>query len=235
MLFFLKTQMLFWSVFFSLLIPLFFIYRFWFFLRDPKRKIPIGANVVAPADGMIIYINEIKNGQVPFSVKKGEKIFLKELMDDYAINYNLVIGIFMTPFSVHHNRFPFSGAITKNVYRNTNQNKSMLMGFLNLIFNLKPLTQGAFYILENERNTISIKGKNIEGAIVQIADKWVNKIKNKNFKVGDKVEKGEKLGLIRMGSQCDLFLNIKGKYKILVKERDYIKAGTSILIELENS
>jgi hypothetical protein len=35
-----------------------------------------------------------------------------------------------------------------------------------------------------------------------------------------------------MGSQCDLFLKIKGNFDIKVKERDYVRAGKDILIEL---
>jgi len=230
---FFKIFSSFWILFFFSIIPLFFIYRYWYFLRDPRRKIPKGNNIVAPADGYIIYIKEIKNKEVPISIKNGEKIYLKELMDDSQTNYNLVIGIFMTPFSVHQNRIPFSGKIIKNHYRQTNNNKSMNIGFLNLFFKLKPFTKGANYILDNERNTLVLKNDKIEGAVVQIADKWVRHIKNGNLKIGDDIEKGYKFGMIRMGSQCDLFLNIKSNYKIVVKERDYVKAGSDILIELE--
>lgn len=230
---FLFAQGIFWLSFFVLLIPLFFIYRFWFFFRNPKRKIPAGNNIVSPADGFINYIKEIKNDEVPISVKKGQTIKLNELIGTDKIKYNLVIGIFMTPFSVHHNRIPFDGIVTKNYYKTPGNNKSMLKAFLNLIYNIKPYTDGANYILDNERSTIKIKNELIEGAVVQIADKWVHKIVNKPLKIGDKVNKGELFGLIRMGSQCDLFLNIKKRYRIVVKEREYVKGGSSILLELE--
>ena len=114
---FFKIQTVFWFTYLISLIPLFFLYRFWFFLRDPKRVVPDGNNIVSPADGLIIYIREIKNNnEVPISIKKGKKIFLNELMDDSENKYNLVIGIFMTPFSVHYNRVPFSGKVIKNFY-----------------------------------------------------------------------------------------------------------------------
>lgn len=231
---FFKIQTVFWFTYLISLIPLFFLYRFWFFLRDPKRVVPDGNNIVSPADGLIIYIREIKNNnEVPISIKKGKKIFLNELMDDSENKYNLVIGIFMTPFSVHYNRVPFSGKVIKNFYRKTDKNKTMLKAFLNLVFNLKPLTENSEYILKNERNTIVIKGREIDGAVVQIASTWIDNIKNKPIKMGDNVSKGYKFGLIRMGSQCDLYLNIKRNYKILVKEREYVKAGSSILVEIE--
>lgn len=225
----------FWILLFFSLIPLFFIYRFWFFLRNPKRRIPSGNNIVAPADGYVLYIKEIHDDkEVPVSVKKGQKIYLHELMDDHDTDYTLVIGIFMTPFSVHHNRIPFNGKIVKNHYRNTAANKTMLGTFMNLIFNLRPFTDDAEYLTENERNTLVIKNDIIDGAVVQIATKWVDLIKNDVVTPGEQVVKGDRFGMIRMGSQCDLFLNIKKGYKVVVSERQYVKAGSSILIELDD-
>jgi phosphatidylserine decarboxylase len=231
---FFKIQTILWLGYLVSLIPLFFIYRFWFFLRDPKRNIPQGNNIVAPADGVVIYIKEIiNNKEVPITIKKGKKIFINELMDDSENKYNLVIGIFMTPFSVHYNRIPFTGKVIKNFHRSTKGNKTMLKAFLNLIFNIKPFTENSDYILENERNTISLRAEKIDGAVVQIASTWIDNIKNLPIKIGQYVDKGYKFGMIRMGSQCDLYLNIKSNFKILVKERSYVKAGSSVLIEVE--
>lgn len=213
------------------IIPFFILYRFWFFLRNPGRRIPEGNVIVAPADGWINYIKEIKDNEVPLSVKKGRKIVIEELMDDPQTGYTLVIGIYMTPLSVHYNRIPFSGTVKKVVYRGGKENMSMLRALLNLLFRLTPYAEGLFYLLENERNTTVIEGDGIKGAVVQIADKWVRQIVS-DCKPGDSVEKGETFGLIRMGSQCDLFLKIDGKHRILVKERDYVRAGSSALIDL---
>ena len=65
--------LIFWIFFILLLVPFFFIYRFWFFFRDPKRKIPSGNNIVSPADGKVLYIKTIKNNNVPLSIKKGRR------------------------------------------------------------------------------------------------------------------------------------------------------------------
>jgi len=232
LIYFLKAQFYFWIIFLISLLPLFIIYRFWFFLRNPKRQIPQGNNIVSPADGYVLYVKRIKKKEVPISVKKEKKIILSELMDDPKAGYDLVIGVFMTPFSVHYNRIPFSANIVKNHYRKCVKNKSMLITLLNIIFNIKPLTDKAEYLTENERNTLVLKNKNIQGAVVQIASTWIDNIKNKKIKAGQKVNKGDIFGMIRMGSQCDFYLKIKGKYKILVKEKDYVKAGSSALIEL---
>jgi len=228
--YFIITQICFWALLILSSVVFFFFYRFYFFFRDPKRQAPVGNNIVSPADGFIVYIKEIKNGEIPFSVKKNNKIILEELLDKQR-DYNLLIGIFMTPLSVHYNRFPFSGKITEMIYKKTGINKIMTRGYLNIIFNLKPYTEGAEYISENERSITILENNDISCAIVQIADKWVNRIEN-YCKAGDNVIKGGKLGIIKMGSQCDIFLKIKNDYKIKVKERDYVKAGSSELIEI---
>jgi phosphatidylserine decarboxylase len=230
--YFLIGELSFWSLFLISAILFFFFYRYYYFLRNPERKIPGGNNLVSPADGYVLYIKELNGNEIPFSVKKGNKIELKELLETEK-EYNLLIGIFMTPLSVHYNRFPFSGQVKNIYYKDAPSNKMMMQAFLNVFFDLKPYTEGADYILENERNITILENDKIDCAIIQIADKWVRKIDNK-CSIGDNVIKGDRLGMIRMGSQCDLFLKIKGNYKLKVKERDYVKAGSSVLIELED-
>ena len=58
-----------------IIIPLVFIFiwiywRYYYFFRDPERKIPKGNNIVSPADGRIEYVKKIKKNIVPISVKK---------------------------------------------------------------------------------------------------------------------------------------------------------------------
>jgi phosphatidylserine decarboxylase len=230
--YFLISEAIFWLIVLIFAVFFVFFYRYYFFLRDPKRKIPEGNNMVSPADGYILYIKELNGEEIPFSVKKGQKIVLKELLETKK-EYNLLIGIFMTPLSVHYNRFPFAGKVTDIYYKEKPSNRGMTQAFLNVFFDMKPYTEGADYILENERNVTLLENDNIECAIVQIADKWVRKIEN-TCKIGDEVQKGEKLGVIKMGSQCDIFLKIKGNYKLSIKERDYVRAGSSVIIEFEN-
>jgi phosphatidylserine decarboxylase len=213
----------------AVLVLLFALYRFWFFFRNPERRIPEGNVVVAPADGWVTYVREIDDGQAPFSVKKGQRIELGELMDDPGGGYTLVIGIYMTPWSVHHNRIPFPGTVEKKVYRESRRNVSMLRALLNLVFRLEPYSEGLEYLVENERCTTVIRGPGLQGAVIQIADKWIRKIVNR-CREGDRVARGETFGMIRMGSQCDLFLRIDGPYEITVRERDYVRAGSSILV-----
>ena len=43
-------------------------------VKDPPRQIPPGNNIVSPADGMVLYIKQIKDGIIPEVVKKDVKI-----------------------------------------------------------------------------------------------------------------------------------------------------------------
>ena len=64
-----------------------------YFFRDPDRKSPAGENlVIAPADGKVIAIQEVR-------------------VDEFLKSDAVQISIFMSPLNVHVNRFPISGTI----------------------------------------------------------------------------------------------------------------------------
>jgi phosphatidylserine decarboxylase len=213
------------------LVPLFALYRFWFFFRNPRRDIPEGDLVVSPADGRVLYVSMLEGEQAPFSIKKGKTIVLDELMDDPGGGYTLVIGIYMTPWSVHLNRIPFTGVVRKTAWRKGRGNLSMLRALLNLIFDVKPLTEGLDYLLGNERRTTVIEGERVRGAVVQIADRWIRRIVA-DCREGDRVTRGRVFGMIRMGSQCDLFLRFDSDHEVVVREGQSVKAGSSVLVRL---
>ncbi len=69
-----------------------------FFFRDPERSIPEGGNIfVSPADGKVILIQNVHEGQ-------------------YLKNDATQISIFMSPFNVHVNRSPCDGRVKVVVY-----------------------------------------------------------------------------------------------------------------------
>jgi phosphatidylserine decarboxylase len=81
-------------VWFWLLLPLLVIeVLVVYFFRDPERKIPEGIeNIVSPADGKVVLINEVR-----------EEAFLK--------SDAIQISIFLSVFNVHVNRIPISGIV----------------------------------------------------------------------------------------------------------------------------
>lgn len=210
-------------------IMLFLVFRFWFFMRDPQRIIPEGDNIVSPADGKIVYIRKIADNKVPLSIKKGRKYNLQDLYPGLEdINFKYVIGIYMTEVSVHVNRSPIAGTVKESVVQE-GPNYSMVRLMMNIIFRLSPYEQKSICNVINTRRITLIEGK-FSLALVQIADKWVNRIdfyKENN----DVVKKGERVGMIRMGSQCDILLpDIEG-LQFKVEEGDWVKGGCDIIAE----
>lgn len=78
-------------LFFSIILISFTLY----FFRDPSRQIPTGlksGDVLSPADGRVMMIEEVEENE-----------FLKAPAK--------VIGIFLSPLNVHVNRVPISGTV----------------------------------------------------------------------------------------------------------------------------
>jgi phosphatidylserine decarboxylase len=120
------------------------------------------------------------------------------------------LSIFLAIWNVHVNRAPVSGTITNLVYR-----------------------PGKFFAamrerasLENEQNvfTLSTEGgeilfKQIAGLIARRVVSWKRQ--------GERVRRGERIGLVRFGSRVDVWLP-KGA-EILVKVGENVKGGSSLI------
>lgn len=218
--------------FILLLIIIWAFWRFYYFFRDPQRKVPIGNNIVSVADGIVVYIKKIDKGEVPISIKGSKKILLHDII--FIRNYiikdpHYIIGVFMTPFDVHVNRAPIEGVISFQKYINNRKNLPMTSMWLRVMFKKKPFEKESRHILENERNIIHFKGR-IPVTVIQIADIYVNKIIS-YVKEGDYMKKGDRIGMIRMGSQVDIIFPCLENISIKVQEGDRVFAGSSIIAE----
>ncbi len=125
----------------------------------------------------------------------------------------LRISIFLSVFDVHVNRSPISGII-----RDVHYHKGKFVNAMN----------GASAEL-NEQNVVTVEG---EGQIVifkQIAGLLARRIVF-NKKVGDRVERGERVGLIKFGSRVDVLLDASAALEVKVGDR--VKGGSSVLAYL---
>ncbi len=120
------------------------------------------------------------------------------------------ISIFLSLFDVHVNRSPIAGVIREIQY-----------------------APGRFLIasrpeasLENEQNTVVVEGERFTITFKQIAGILARRIVFKK-KVGDRVECGERVGLIKFGSRVDLFLPLELLPKVAVG--DHVRGGASVL------
>ena len=199
---------------FLLIIVIAISFLLWRFYRDPERFPPEYDNIVlSPADGEIIYVKKIERGEIPFSEKNGKRFFLDDLIQS-SINLKgkYLIGIGMNFLDVHVNRAPVGGRAI------------LLKHIKGLYISLKKKEA----VLQNERVLTVIDNGQFKVGIVQIASRLVRKIVP-YIKQGQEIQNGERMGIIRFGSQVDLILPDLPSLNITVKPGEKVKACISII------
>lgn len=187
------------------------LYRFW---RDPERRPPQEEGVVvSPADGQVIFIRSIPGEITPLVVKDGQSYSLRELAGIELADCSMsMIGIEMNILNVHVNRCPIAGQV-KLV-------KSIKGGFISLRNVEAPFA--------NARCTTLIKNDALTVAVVQIASRLVRRVDN-YLRPDQAVILGERLGMIRFGSQVTVIFPDRKNVEIQVHIGQAVQAGTSIL------
>ena len=181
------------------------------FYKDPKRITPKGSNIVAPADGRIInIINTSKNN---IKVKKHILGKIKTLTQDVA-EQCYIISIFMSPLDAHINRAPIEGVVKSIKHKK---------GTFFMAYKLEKS-------LENEKNEIIIQNKKLKVKVIQIAGFLARRIKC-YVKINQKVNKGQKIGMIALSSQTTLIIPVGVDLKVKLNQR--VKAGETIIANLK--
>lgn len=210
--------------------PLSFLFwRLHWFFRDPVRHAPPGRVIVSPADGVVLYVRRVEKHTTPSPIKRGVPVALDEWIGQVECSgEGWLVGIYMTPLSVHFNRAPVPGRVTGVVPRPARtRNLSMTRPFMRLLWGLPPFEADSRYITENARNTIVIAGE-LPVIVVQIADAYVNAV-DCFVAPGEDVACGQKLGLIRMGSQCDVFVPDQPGVALDCQPGQKVYAGETII------
>src|SRR2546426_7805251 len=120
------------------------------------------------------------------------------------------VSIFLAIWNVHVNRAPASGNIVKMDYRPGKFLAAMR-------------EQASF---ENEQNVFTLSTEAGEMVFKQIAGLIARRVVSWK-KAGDKVARGERIGLVRFGSRVDVWLPRDAE--ILVKLGQNVKGGSSVL------
>ena len=124
------------------------------------------------------------------------------------------ISIFMNVFNVHVNRYPVSGTVK---YVHYNKGK-----FINAAADKASL--------ENEQSSVGIETEAGYRILVrQIAGLIARRIVTYS-KAGEKVNQGDRLGIIRFGSRVDVFIPPDAKVRVQVGQ--ITVAGVTVLAEL---
>ena len=126
------------------------------------------------------------------------------------------ISIFLNVFDVHVNRSPIAGEITAVRYQ-----KGKFLNAMN-----RECAE------RNEQNIVTVRGEGMEIVFKQIAGLIARRIVF-NQSVGDRVERGQRVGLIKFGSRTDIILPAEAEIRVKVGQR--VKGGSSIVAEMPES
>ena len=118
------------------------------------------------------------------------------------------VSIFLSLFNVHVNRSPIAGNIEALDYRK---------GKFKAAYNHAAS-------VENERNTIMVSNGRINLVFIQIAGVVARRIVFWK-RIGDRVEKGDLVGLIRFGSRVDILFPAGTEVTVAVGDR--VRGGSS--------
>ena len=120
------------------------------------------------------------------------------------------ISIFLSVFDVHVNRSPIAGEIRDVRYQRGQFRNAM----------------GAASAQHNEQNIVTVEGQGQTVVFKQIAGLLARRIVFTG-KVGDVVERGQRVGMIKFGSRVDVLLAETAAVKVKVGDR--VKGGSSVL------
>jgi phosphatidylserine decarboxylase len=121
------------------------------------------------------------------------------------------VSIFMNLFDVHVNRFPVSGTVRRIAYHpgrffSANRDKASRENEHNALFLETPCGENILMI-------------QIAGIVARRIVCWAEE--------GDRVEAGQRAGLIRFGSRVDLFLS--PQCRIVVRQGERVRAGETVV------
>jgi phosphatidylserine decarboxylase len=190
------------------------------FYRDPERVPPeVADSILCPADGTIIYVKNVEKGEVPLSEKQGTKFRLSDLAGTKELpESGILVGIAMTFLDVHVNRAPITGTVTH------------LEHIRGLFRSLKHKEA----VFQNERALLLVDNPQMRLGIILIASRLVRQIVA-YVSPGDAIARGQRIGMIRFGSQVDVFLPHLPDLSITVTPGQKVCAGTSILATYRSS
>jgi phosphatidylserine decarboxylase len=126
------------------------------------------------------------------------------------------ISIFLSVFDVHVNRSPIAGVLSGVRYQ-----KGQYLNAMNRAS-----------AESNEQNIVTVSGEGMEVTFKQIAGLLARRIVFQPQK-GDRVERGQRVGLIKFGSRVDVIFPAEAEPKVKVGKR--VKGGETVLAVMPES
>ena len=187
------------------------------FYRDPERHPPDGADiVVSPADGEVIYVRRAVQGVLPVSTKEGRPYALEELTrTPLASRDAIVVGITLNLLDVHVNRAPIGGRVVSNHHHKGH---------------LQVAGQAREPVRERARDHRHRAGRRAgRGRPDRLTPRAAD---HQLREEGQEVACGERIGVIRLGSQVDVILPAESVQAVRVDVGDRVRAGESVVAVL---
>ncbi len=143
-------------------------------------------------------------------VSPGDGLVTETVTINTPVGQRQRISIFLSVFDVHVNRSPIGGVISRVHYQ-----KGLYLNAMN------PASAE-----RNEQNAVTLRGQGIEITFKQIAGLLARRIVF-NYREGETVERGQRVGLIKFGSRVDVVIPQEAALRVKVGER--VKGGLSVL------
>jgi phosphatidylserine decarboxylase len=131
-------------------------------------------------------------------------------VDDEWVGAAMRLSIFLSPLDVHVNRAPVAGLVRSVDY---------VSGTFHAAYRLE-------HSESNERCTVRLEGDLAHVAVRQVAGVLARRIVCR-VRAGDKLQKGERFGMIRFGSRTDLV--IPRSTELRVRMGDRVRGGESVM------
>jgi phosphatidylserine decarboxylase len=124
------------------------------------------------------------------------------------------LSIFLSVFNVHVNRSPIAGVVREVRYQRGQYLNAMNQASAEL----------------NEQNIVTVEGDGQRVVFKQIAGLLARRIVF-HPKVGDRLERGQRVGLIKFGSRVDVLLDASAHVNVKIGDR--VKGGASVLAHFQ--
>ncbi len=205
-------------------------WRFHFFHRNPTRVIPPGRGVLAPADGRVLYCDEI---DLDLDAGATLQPYHQRVREAFAATGPwTVVATYLSIFDVHVVRAPVAGRVRLRQLDPIGANQSMGASFLYSALR-RPLPVGKRgYADKNEFLGLELLAPGDSAPrllLVLMADWWIDQIVA-YVSDGAEVERGQVIAKIQMGSQVDLWATA-GSLELRRQRGDRVKAGETVLAE----
>ncbi len=156
------------------------------------------------------------SGEAGLIVSPGDGLVTETISIDTPGGPRQRISIFLSVFDVHVNRSPIAGVLTSVRYQ-----KGLYLNAMN------PASAD-----RNEQNVVTVRGAGYEVTFKQIAGLLARRIVF-NYREGDRVERGQRVGLIKFGSRVDVILPSEAELRVKVGQR--VRGGASVLAVMPQS